>query len=62
MRQLTEGEMGESSQEENTPALPTPPPQLFERLAQLPGYTWETHLNPFHSVGALSFLSVGDGH
>lgn len=27
-----------------------PPPRLYERLAQLPGYTWDQSFRPFHSV------------
>ena len=41
---------GGTEEEERQRLLPSPPPYLFERLAQLPGYTWETHLQPFHSV------------
>lgn len=29
--------------------LPVPPARLFERLAQLPGYTWDHSIDPFHS-------------
>lgn len=29
--------------------LPLPPARLFERLAQLPGYTWDQSIEPFHS-------------
>lgn len=31
--------------------LPQPPQYLFERLAQLEGYTWDQSLKPLHSVG-----------
>lgn len=56
VRHIIEGDMGNTSDGEGgQPTLPTPPPSLFERLAQLPGYTWETNLRPFHSVGALMF-------
>lgn len=34
-----------------------PPPRLFERLAQLSGYTWDQSLQPFHSVGSLHCLA-----
>lgn len=27
-----------------------PPPRLYERLAQLGGYTWDQSVQPFHSV------------
>lgn len=30
--------------------LPLPPTRLFERLAQLPGYTWDQSIEPFHST------------
>lgn len=30
--------------------LPVPPSRLFERLAQIPGYTWDQSIEPFHSV------------
>lgn len=30
--------------------LPLPPARLFERLAQLPGYTWDQSIEPFHST------------
>ncbi|OJJ44276.1 hypothetical protein ASPZODRAFT_160906 [Penicilliopsis zonata CBS 506.65] len=30
--------------------LPLPPARLFERLAQLPGYTWDQIQEPFHST------------
>ena len=43
---------------ERQQALPSPPSHLFERLAQLPGYSWETNLEPFHSVSAL-ILQIG---
>lgn len=29
--------------------LPLPPARLFERLAQIPGYTWDQSFEPFHS-------------
>ncbi|KAI9875826.1 MAG: hypothetical protein M1830_007946 [Pleopsidium flavum] len=29
--------------------LPVPPPRLFERLAQIAGYTWDQSIEPFHS-------------
>lgn len=29
---------------------PLPPPRLYERLAQLSGYTWDHSFQPFHSV------------
>ena len=29
---------------------PPPPPRLFDRLAQLSGYTWDQSIEPFHSV------------
>lgn len=29
---------------------PLPPARLFERLAQLPGYTWDQSSEPFHST------------
>lgn len=29
--------------------LPVPPTRLFERLALLPGYTWDQSIEPFHS-------------
>ena len=29
---------------------PLPPARLFERLAQLSGYTWDQSIEPFHSV------------
>ena len=44
---------GEYEEEDRQKLQTSPPPYLFERLAQLPGYTWETHLPPFHSVGNL---------
>lgn len=27
-----------------------PPKHLYERLAQIPGYTWDQSIRPFHSV------------
>ncbi|KAL4908014.1 hypothetical protein BDW74DRAFT_148417 [Aspergillus multicolor] len=30
--------------------LPLPPARLFQRLAQLPGYTWDQSFEPFHST------------
>lgn len=30
--------------------LPAPPSHIFERLAQIPGYTWDHTVDPFHSV------------
>ncbi|KAJ5601674.1 hypothetical protein N7510_011208 [Penicillium lagena] len=39
--------------EENHPFgedLPLPPARLFERLSQLPGYTWDQSIEPFHST------------
>ena len=27
-----------------------PPPRLYERLAQLGGYTWDQSIQPYHSV------------
>ena len=27
-----------------------PPPRLFERLAKIPGFTWDPSIRPFHSV------------
>lgn len=30
--------------------LPLPPARLFERLAQISGYTWDPSIEPFHSV------------
>ena len=30
--------------------LPLPPSRLFERLAHLPGYTWDQSTEPFHST------------
>lgn len=30
--------------------LPLPPARLFERLGQLPGYTWDQSAEPFHST------------
>ncbi|KAI9374281.1 hypothetical protein BJX61DRAFT_540920 [Aspergillus egyptiacus] len=30
--------------------LPLPPARLFQRLAQLPGYTWDQSHEPFHST------------
>ncbi|OQE40931.1 hypothetical protein PENCOP_c005G00711 [Penicillium coprophilum] len=30
--------------------LPLPPARLFERLGQLPGYTWDQAIEPFHST------------
>ena len=27
-----------------------PPPRLYERLAQLSGYTWDQTIQPYHSV------------
>ncbi|KAJ5158598.1 CheY-like superfamily [Penicillium coprophilum] len=30
--------------------LPLPPARLFERLGQLPGYTWDQTIEPFHST------------
>jgi hypothetical protein len=33
--------------------LPLPPARLFERLAQIPGYTWDQSIEPFHSVSDL---------
>ncbi|KAJ5793666.1 hypothetical protein N7457_000265 [Penicillium paradoxum] len=30
--------------------LPLPPARLFERLSQLPGYTWDQATEPFHST------------
>lgn len=39
---------------ENSPFLaedlPLPPARLFERLGQLPGYTWDQSVEPFHST------------
>lgn len=29
---------------------PSPPARVFERLAQLSGYTWDQSFGPFHSV------------
>ena len=29
---------------------PSPPSRLFERLAQIPGYTWDQSIKPYHSV------------
>ena len=37
---------------ENHPPHPEPPPRLFERLASIPGYTWDRNVRPFHSVSA----------
>ena len=36
--------------------LPAPPPRLFERLAQLSGYTWDQSTQPFHSVGSPLYM------
>ncbi len=55
-----EAEREEEEQQQRL--LTSPPPYLFERLAQLPGYTWETHLPPFHSVGALMELRQHSAH
>ncbi|KAL4878703.1 hypothetical protein BJY04DRAFT_195444 [Aspergillus karnatakaensis] len=30
--------------------LPLPPARLFQRLAQLPGYSWDQSIEPFHST------------
>lgn len=30
--------------------LPLPPARLFDRLSQLPGYTWDQSVEPFHST------------
>lgn len=30
--------------------VPSPPLRLFDRLAQLHGYTWDQSIEPFHSV------------
>ncbi|KAJ5594780.1 uncharacterized protein N7459_000988 [Penicillium hispanicum] len=30
--------------------LPLPPTRLYERLGQLPGYTWDPSIEPFHST------------
>ena len=30
--------------------LPLPPARLFKRLSQLPGYTWDQSIEPFHST------------
>ncbi|KAJ6028260.1 hypothetical protein N7540_003836 [Penicillium herquei] len=30
--------------------LPLPPTRLFERLGQIPGYTWDQSVEPFHST------------
>ena len=48
---------GGNEEAEKQRLLPSPPPYLFERLAHLPGYTWETQLSPFHSVFALLELT-----
>lgn len=31
---------------------PSPPSRLFERLAQIPGYTWDQSIKPHHTVSA----------
>ncbi|KAJ5591105.1 hypothetical protein N7450_005077 [Penicillium hetheringtonii] len=33
-----------------TEDLPLPPARLFDRLSQLPGYTWDQSVEPFHST------------
>ncbi|KAH0542799.1 hypothetical protein FGG08_002847 [Glutinoglossum americanum] len=33
----------------NVEEYPSPPPRLFERLAQIPGYTWDETHTPLHS-------------
>lgn len=37
---------------ENIEGVPVvqPPQRLYERLAQLSGYTWDQSIRPFHSV------------
>lgn len=30
----------------------SPPLRLFERLAQIPGYTWDHSIKPYYSVSA----------
>ena len=41
--------MRDPDSEEDGQAL-QPPPRLYERLAQLSGYTWDQSIQPFHSV------------
>lgn len=31
----------------------SPPSRLFERLAQIPGYTWDQSIKPYHSVSTV---------
>ena len=35
-----------------------PPSKLFERLAQLSGYTWDQSIEPFHSVSINALYEV----
>lgn len=42
--------MEESHAVTTTDDLPLPPARLFERLAQIPGYTWDLSSEPFHST------------
>ena len=42
-------ETSELKLEEVVPDI-QPPPRLFERLALIPGYTWDRNIRPFHSV------------
>ena len=37
-----------------------PPPRLYERLAQIPGYTWDHDTEPFHSVSPYAQPRVSD--
>ena len=37
--------------------LPTAPLRLFERLAQIRGYSWDQTIQPFHSVSFLPYES-----
>jgi hypothetical protein len=39
----------------------SPPSRLFERLAQIPGYTWDQSIKPYHSVSSLVDGSLDEG-
>lgn len=41
-----------------TEELPAPPSHLFERLALIPGYTWDQSIDPFHSVSPMFTLHM----
>lgn len=44
------GSMRQTLAPEEVPELLQPPRRLYERLAQIPGFTWDRSIQPFHSV------------